>query len=78
MKCAASFSVHPIPNTSGYSHKVLPDVFNHMSNSRECMGDNGEALQLHTVYKKPYSFTTSYARIRIRYYKSHALHLNAQ
>ena len=25
-----------------------------MSNSRECMGVNGEALQLHTVYKKPY------------------------
>ena len=26
----------------------------HMSNSHECMGVNGEALQLHTVYKKPY------------------------
>ena len=26
----------------------------HTSNSRECMGVNGEALQLHGVYKKPY------------------------
>ena len=26
----------------------------HTSNSRECMGVNGEALQLHAVYKKPY------------------------
>ena len=25
-----------------------------MSNSRKCMGVNGEALQLHAVYKKPY------------------------
>ena len=58
----------------------------HTSNSRECMGVNGEALQLHVVYKKPHFFTTSHARIRIsttshaririRYYKSHALCLN--
>ena len=33
----------------------------HTSNSRECMGVNGEALQLHAVYKKPY----------LLYYKSH-------
>ena len=26
----------------------------HTSNSRECMGVNGEALQLHAVYKKAY------------------------
>ena len=26
----------------------------HTSNSRECMRVNGEALQLHSVYKKPY------------------------
>ena len=26
----------------------------HTSNSRECMGVNGEALQLHAVYIKPY------------------------
>ena len=26
---------------------------------------NGEALQLHTVYKKPYFFTASHARIHI-------------
>ena len=25
-----------------------------MSNSRECMGVNGKALQLHSVHKKPY------------------------
>ena len=45
------------------------------------MGVNGEALQLHAVYKKPYFFTASnariristasHARIRIRYCKSH-------
>ena len=29
------------------------------------MGVNGEALQLHAVYKKPYFFTASHARIRI-------------
>ena len=34
------------------------------------MGVNGEALQLHAVYKEPYFFTTSHARIHIRYYKS--------
>ena len=44
------------------------------------MGVNGEALQLHAVYKKPYfllqvtresvSGTASHARIRIRYCKS--------
>ena len=34
--------------------------FYHTCNSRECMGVNGEALQLHAVYKKPYF-----------YYKSH-------
>jgi len=32
---------------------------------------NGEALQLHVVYKKPgFFFTASHARIHIRYYKS--------
>jgi len=29
-------------------------IFYHTSNSRECMVVNGEALQLHAVYKKPY------------------------
>ena len=29
------------------------------------MGVNGEALQLHAVYKKPYFFTASHTRIRI-------------
>ena len=48
------------------------------------MAVNGEALQLHAVYKKAYfllqvmresiSGTASHARIRIRYYKSRAIH----
>ena len=29
-------------------------MYYHTSNSRKCMGVNGEALQLHAVYKKPY------------------------
>ena len=33
----------------------------HMSNTCECMGVNGEPLQLHAVHKKPYFF----------YYMSH-------
>ena len=33
----------------------------HMSNTCECMGVNGEPLQLHVVHKKPYFF----------YYMSH-------
>ena len=37
----------------------------HTSNSHECMKVNGEALQLHTVYKEPYFFTASHARIHI-------------
>ena len=43
----------------------------HTSNSCECMGVNGEALQLHVVIKK--TFTTSHTRVNIRYYihKSH-------
>ena len=32
---------------------------------------DGEALQLHTVYKEPYFFTTSHARIRITNSTSH-------
>ena len=28
--------------------------FYHTSNSRECMGVNGEVLRLYVVYKKPY------------------------
>ena len=34
------------------------------------MGVNGEALQLHAVFKKPFFFTISHTRIRIRYCKS--------
>jgi len=51
-----------------------------MSNSHECMEVNGEALQLHAVYKITASHTrsvlntTSHVRIRIRYCKSHASH----
>ena len=33
------------------------------SNSRECMGVIGEALQLHAVYKKLYFFNTSHATV---------------
>ena len=37
------------------SHPSTADkAFYHTSNSHECMGVNGEALQLHAVYKKPY------------------------
>ena len=64
------------------------NIVYHTSNSRECMGVNGEALQLHTVYKKPYFLlqshvrihisATSHVRIHIRYCKSHVLHLNVQ
>ena len=52
----------------------------HTSNSRECMGVNGEALQLHVVLQKAIFSTashpriristTSHVRIRIRYCKS--------
>ena len=31
----------------------MPVIY-HTSNPHECMGVNGEALQLHAVYKKPY------------------------
>ena len=56
------------------------------SNSCKCMGVNGEALQLHAVYKKAVFFTrshtriristTSHMRIRIKYCKLRALRLN--
>ena len=36
------------------SSTMYRSVFYHASNSRKCMGVNGEALQLHAVYKKPY------------------------
>ena len=42
----------------------------HMSNSPECMGVDGEALQLHTVYKKPYFYYSS-SENPYQYYKSH-------
>ena len=41
----------------------------HTSNSRECMGINGEALQLHAVYKKPYFYCKS-RESPYQYYKS--------
>ena len=44
-------------------------IYYHTSNSCECMGVNGEALQ----FIKICMFRTSHARIRIRYYKSRAL-----
>ena len=39
------------------------------SNSRECMGVNGESLQLHAVYKKPY-FLLQARENPYQYYKS--------
>ena len=49
----------------------------------KCMGVNRKALQPYAAYKKPYFYyklisTTSRVRIRIRYYKLCALHLNVQ
>ena len=39
---------------------MLPDITcYHTSNSRECMGVNEEAMQLHKVYKKPYFYYKS-------------------
>ena len=35
-------------------HLLADITIYHTSNSHECMGVNGEALQLHAVYKKPY------------------------
>ena len=37
-------------------------LIHHMSNSRECMGVNGEALQLHAVYKKVYRIAGKFGR----------------
>ena len=37
-----------------YTYSLTSFYNYHTSNSCECMGVNGEALQLHTVYKKPY------------------------
>ena len=42
----------------------------HTSNSRECMGVNGEALQLHAVHKKPYFFYCKSHENPYQYYKS--------
>ena len=65
-------------NVDGHLHKIRYST----SNSREHMGVNGEALQLDTVCKRAYFFTTSHTKIHIsttshtrshmRYYKSHA------
>ena len=48
--------------TSVFMRYCFSIIFSCMSNSREGMVVNGEALQLNTVYKKPYFFT-SHARI---------------
>ena len=60
----------------------------YMSNTHECMGVNGEALQLHAVYKKAYfycksrenlnQYYKSHENLYIRYCKSHVLRLNVQ
>ena len=41
-------------STCKSQHKYCSFDIYHTSNSRECMGVNGEALQLHPVYKKLY------------------------
>ena len=48
-------------------------------NSHKCMGVNGEALQLHAVYKRLY-FLLQVKRESVSgtLYKSRALHLNVQ
>ena len=49
-------------NTPSLRHVMLLSchiIFHHTSNSCECMGVNGEALQLHIVYKKPYLYYKS-------------------
>jgi len=67
----------------GESASAVSKSIYHTSNSHECMGVNGEALQLHAVYKKLYFLlqvtresvphvriricTTSHATICIRY-----------
>ena len=43
----------------------------HTSNSHECMGVNGEALQLHVVYRKPFFHCKSRENPYQVYCKSH-------
>ena len=43
--------------------------FYHTSNSRECMGVNGEVLQLHVVYKSHIFYCKSHENL-YQYYKS--------
>jgi len=45
-------SLHVTINWELFVVKIIK--FYHTSNSHECTGVNGEALQLHAVYKKPY------------------------
>ena len=49
-------ATHHFHTTSGLKTLLLEaaNFSYHMSNSHECMGANGEALQLHAVYKNPY------------------------
>ena len=59
-------------NTPSLRHVMLLSchiIFHHTSNSCECMGVNGEALQLHIVYKKPYLYYKS-RKNPYQYYKS--------
>ena len=57
---------------SGYTVTSFPGLPNvYMSNSCECMGVNGEALQLCTVYKKPYLLPQVTCKfLSVLYYKS--------
>ena len=60
-----------------YCSFIADKPFYHMSNSHECMGVNGEALQLRKVYKKPH-FLLQVTWESVRCYKSDALRLNVQ
>ena len=70
------------------SSKLSPDILHyHTSNSHECMGVNGEALQLHAVLKKPFLYHKSHKNLNQychvksvsgTYCKLRALRLNLQ
>ena len=50
-RCASVYILSQRLMWDGWIH--LCYYIYHTSNSRKCMGVNGEALQLHSVYKKP-------------------------
>ena len=48
-------------------------IYLYMCNSLDCMGVNGEALQLHAVYFKKKHFLLQVTREFVSYYKSHKI-----